>query len=61
MCQLLIGSIPIQRTRRETFIYYSCRVLINPEERSSIKLAVRKDGQVPAEGQPPERRDGFRK
>ena len=31
----LTGPIPVPRTRRETFIYYSCTVLINRE--GSIK------------------------
>jgi hypothetical protein len=35
-------------------------VLINPEWMCQHKTDSRKDGKGPAEGQPPEMRDGFR-
>ena len=41
--------------------YYSSRELIIPEDLfSTDAYGSRKDGTGPAEGQPPERRDGFR-
>ena len=47
--------------QKEKPSYYSCRELVIPEWIHSINWQSGKTDAVPAEGQPPERRDGFRK